>query len=616
MFFFSAFQIQRQKAYENSLDTFSVEQPVWNTLQGRFLRATYYPVTGETVSDFNNRMTDSLLGDHVQPSLLALLIPYALLPRTETLMVILCICVGLGAIPMYRIARRRLGSPWLALLFAGGYLLLPAVETNTGWDIHGANFLPPLLLAAYDAAETGKIKTWWVLALLAMGFREDFPIFVGWAMICMVPRSLQKQAWAMLGAGLVFSLASFFYIIPHFGGGGTPYLVRFFPPDTPMTLAGIGLAILQPSFWREDLLKLIVYNLRLGAPLLFLYFASAPALLAMLPLMLANSFSWFNFTLSPDLYHYSAPIIPWALVGAVEGFDKASAFLKQRLPLINWKVILSFSLITCLLTIQYIFGYTPLSKGFIWPDSAGLDHTLAEMVISIPKEASLSVEPHLAAHLSQYKTVYLFPDVRDAQWILLDVWYGSYPFYLPLDETQKIWNSILADPSWETVAAKDGLVLLKKGHGPPGNLNEAYRITTATKPDFLVRFGGENGVELIGASLVYHSRDQASFCTVWNFITQEVNLNRKIQFLSPQNIISDMPDYRLMLSPDPAASPGEYRFCNRLYISDIANQHAVLISVQTDDASPLPISIVDPGKWPSYLAVKDVKLEINLSGFP
>ncbi len=613
--FFSVFQIQRQKAYENSLDTFSVEQPIWNTLQGRFLRATYYPVTGETVADFNVRKTDSLLGDHVQPSLLVLLIPYALLPKTETLLVLLCICVGVGAIPMYRIARRRLNSPWLALLFAAGYLFLPAVETNTGWDIHGANFLPPLLLAALDAAETGHGKSWWVLTLLAMGFREDFPIFVGWAMVCMAPRVLRKQAWSMIGIGLVFSLASFLYIIPHFGGGGTPYLVRFFPPETPMTLPGIWSAITQPSFWRDDLLKLFVYNLRLGFPLLFLYFASAQSLLAMTPLVLANSFSWFNFTLSPDIFHYSAPIIPWAIVGAVDGFEKVSMFLKQRLPRMNWKMVLSFAILTSLLTIHNISGYTPLSRGFVWPDSIGLDSALQEISKSIPHETPISVEPHLAAHFSQYKTVYLFPDLRDAQWILLDAWYGSYPFYLPLSDTQKIWNTILADPSWETVSAKDGLILLKKGNGPPQNVNDAYQIMKATPAEFVVQFGAENGMDLVGVDLVHHSRDQVSFCTDWNFTKPEQDISPKIQFLSSNNAISDIPDYRLHLSPDPQIQPGTYRYCNRLYTSYMADQRVVLVSIKSGDSSDLPASILDPGKWSPYLTINDNTLKINLSMF-
>ena len=36
----------------------------------------------------------------------------------------------------------------MALMLAWVYLLLPAVQTNAAWDVHGASFLPPLLHGA------------------------------------------------------------------------------------------------------------------------------------------------------------------------------------------------------------------------------------------------------------------------------------------------------------------------------------------------------------------------------------------------------------------------------------------------------------------------------------
>ena len=613
--FFSAFQIQRQNAYENSLDTLSIEQPLWNTLHGSFLRATYYPVTGETVTDFTNRKTGSLLGDHVQFSLLALLIPYALLPRTETLLIIVCVCVGLGAIPLYRIARRRLVSPWLALLFAAGYLCLPAVETNTGWDIHGASFLPPLLLAALDAAETGHHKTWWVITLLAMGFREDFPIFVGWAMIWMAPKHLRKQAAVMFGLGLVFSVISFLVIIPYFGGGGTPYIVRFLPSGTPLTVLGIWSAIRQGNFWWLELVKLAIYNVRLGLPFLFLYFASRPALFAMAPLIFANGLSWYPYNLTPELFHYSAPLISWAFVGAVDGFLRITHYFKQRRPKLNWNCIFGIALTGSLLVSHWVQGYTPLSKGFVWPDLTGREKIAQELINIVPKDAGVSIEPHLAGHFSQFKTVYLFPDVRDAQWIMLDIWYGSYPIYLPPEGTQAIWNAIQNDPSWETAAARDGILLLKKGSGPPQKISQAYRVSTAAQPEFTARFGDDKDVEIVNMSLVHHSKVELTLCTDWELYQPRADTSLKIQFLSRENVVSDAPSDGLSLSTQIFTQPGRYRLCSRRMVASyFAEQRAVIISLQSKLAPHIPVSIIDPGKWAPYLKVLDNTLEIDLSG--
>jgi uncharacterized membrane protein len=613
IFYFSAFQIQRHSAFETSLDTLSVEQPIWNTLHGRFMRATYYPVTGETVTDFNDRNTDSLLGDHVQLSLLSLLIPYMILPKTETLFVVLSICVGLGAIPLYRITKRRLGLPWLALLMAVGYLFLPAVETNTGWDIHGASFLPPLLLAALDAAETGHYKTWWVLTLLAMGFREDLPIFVGWAMIWMAPRHLRKQALAMFGAGLVFSLASFFVIIPYFGGGGTPYIVRFFPLGTPITVQGIWSAISQLYFWQFDLNNLIAYNLRLGLPLLFLYFASAPAMLATAPLMLANSLSWYQQTQYPYLYHYSAPLISWIIVGSVEGFSKIASFLKQIRPALNWNGVIGVALATSILATHWMLGYTPLSRGFIWPESTGRESIANEFINMIPKGATVSAESHLGAHLAQYGGVRFFPDVRDASWLLLDTWYGSYPYYLPPESTQSRWDAIRQDPSWVTVAARDGLVLLEKGSGPPQNISDGYRIANPGQPEFNVQFGDEKRIYLVDISVIHHSKDQVTFCADWNLTGPGAGLYPNLQFLSTDNTLTQAPEYGINLSPEIFTQPGRYRICRRLPSVYFTAQRKVLISLETRDSTETRAFILDPGKWAPYLTIKNNLLEIDLT---
>jgi uncharacterized membrane protein len=615
--FFSAYQIQRQHAYENSLDTLSIEQPLWNTLHGLFMRTSYYPVSGDTVANFTDRKTDTLFGDHVQPSLLVFLLPYAVLPHTETLLVIFCICIGLGAIPLYRITRRHLSSPWLALLFAAGYLLLPAVETNTGWDIHGANLLPPLLLAALDAAETGRLKTWWVLSLLAMGFREDFPLFIGWAMVWMVPRKIRKQALVMFALGLVFSLASFFVIIPHFGGKGTPYIVRFFPAGTPITIQGIWSVLSQGNYWRDSMIKIFIYNVRLGMPLLFLYFGSTSTLVAMAPLILANSMSWYSYYVTPDIFHYSSPLIAWALVGAVDGFNKITHFFTQRRPRLNWNGIFGVALATSVLTSQIMVGYTPLSRDFIWPGLTGREDIAQQLINKIPQDAAVSVEPHLVGHFSHFKTVYLFPDLRDAQWILLDIWYGSYPLYLPAEGTQTLWNNIRQDHSWETVAARDGLILLKKGNGPPQNITEAYQVTNPSEPIFEVSFGGDHGISLVNITIVYHSKFEATLCTDWLLTGPKMDVTPQIQFVSTPHILSEVPGDEFRLSPAIFTGAGKYRLCNRrMGTAYLMKQREVYLSLQSKDATTfMPVSIINPGNWETFMKVQNNVLVIDLAGF-
>jgi uncharacterized membrane protein len=140
--YFSLYQMQRHRALWTFIDLANMEQTIWNTLHGRFMRYTIYPATSELVTDFTDRITESRLGEHVQPILLLLMLPYALVQRPETLLVLMSVGVSLGALPFFRIVQRRLHSDVWALLFAVGYLLLPSVKRPTAGTCT-APVLPP-----------------------------------------------------------------------------------------------------------------------------------------------------------------------------------------------------------------------------------------------------------------------------------------------------------------------------------------------------------------------------------------------------------------------------------------------------------------------------------------
>ena len=270
--YFGYYQIARHNAHWTFLDLAGNEQTIWNTSQGRIFAYTLFPAAGKLVTDFDSRITVNRLGEHVQPILLLLALPYALFPRSETLLISMGLGIGLGAIPFYRIAKRRVHTDGWALLMTLGYLLLPAVETANGWDPHGTSYVIPCILAALDAAESGKPGWWWFWSLLAMGTREDIPFVTGWAMVWVVPKKLRRQAIWMLGIGTIWSLLNFLVIIPHFSQAPTPYL-NFFV-GTPEGASGASLLnqLVEPAFWFSKLQRFTLYNLRLGLPLLFLYF--------------------------------------------------------------------------------------------------------------------------------------------------------------------------------------------------------------------------------------------------------------------------------------------------------------------------------------------------------
>lgn len=600
--YFSLYQIQRHQAFWTDGDLVSLEQPIWNTLHGDFMRTTYYPIAGERVSDFTQRATESALGDHVQPILLALALPYAIIPRAETLLVVVSVGVGLGAIPLFRIARRRLQSAWWALMFAALYLFLPAVQTNNVWDVHGSNLLPPLLLAALDAVQSGRRGRWWVWTLLAMCCREDMPFLVGWAMVWMAPQTHRREALIMAGLGLALSLFYFGWVIPHFGGGGTPYLVRFFPLGTDITPQGILAAMGQRTFWQYTLTNLVAYNLRLAVPLLGLFWLHGSSLLAMAPTLLVNGLSWYPQMQFPGLWHYSASIIPWALVGAVEGLAALEGRLKSWKPDFKWRVVMGEALAVSVAAAHFLGGYTPLGRGFVWPAPTGREQTMTGLLRSIPADAPVSSELQLAAHLAARKTLRFFPDRRGAEWIVMDVWFGQYHY---LSEAEG-WRQVMADAGWQTAAARDGLIVLQRGQGPPRDVEQAFRPRDAL-PALTAQFG--DSIQLRGAAF-FPRQDRFFICTDWLRQGRSSLVPWIEAQLAPTQVVRQPLD-TLRFAPTIFAEPGPIRDCTQ-FVLPRGGTVTLRLMVRTGIDEWAPVRLVNAGAWQGRAQAQEHQLVLRL----
>ena len=67
----------------------------------------------------------SRLAAHVDPILVAFAPLWRLWPSPDLLLIVQAVAVALGALPVFRLARRRLGRDDAALGFALAYLLYP-----------------------------------------------------------------------------------------------------------------------------------------------------------------------------------------------------------------------------------------------------------------------------------------------------------------------------------------------------------------------------------------------------------------------------------------------------------------------------------------------------------
>ena len=606
--YFSVYQIARHYALWTSIDLSNMEQTIWNTLHGRFMHYTVYPATNEVIYDFTDRITESRLGEHVQPILLLLALPYMLIPRPETLLVTMCITVGLGALPFYYIVKRRLHSEKWSLLFAMAYLLLPAIQTASGWDLHGTSLLPTLLLCAFDAAERHNSFWWWVWALLAMGCREDIPFLVGWGMFFMVPKDLRRSAGYMLGLGFILSCLNFFIILPYFGGGHTPYLSFFLPVNSGGNNSSFLDLLTAGTFWKTKIINFLLFNFRLGIPLMGLYYLHWPTMLAIAPTLIINSLSHNPATIIPSYSHYSLPLIPWVLIGTIEGQRIISRQLMRPNSNLAWRAILSSGLFITIFATQLVEGYTPLNKNFVWPQPAPQYADIKILSALIPPNAPATIDMHIATHNAQRQTLRLFPDLRNVEWVFINVWQGGYPYGI----AEGTWERLFSDPTWETVAAHNGLILLKQGQGPPEHIAVAFvPPDNGTPQDIKIQFG-ESSAKLYLHALHIKPLPLGNFyvCTDWENVgaeTLSIKLGLYDQTHSGSKLLNAIHTYPALLQ-----QPGKFRDCTLLTQKSHDSRITITLAAQTEDQQSLPVLLINSGPQPEIFSVDADTLYIQL----
>ena len=143
---------------EGRFDLGNMVQAVWSTTQGRPLEITQ-SATGEQMVR---------LGGHVDPFLVLLSPLWVIWPSPLVLALAQIVAVSLGALPVFWLGRRHLGSDNAAGLLALGYLAYPWTATSAAASIHPVTFAIPLYLFGIWFLDSDRLFPFTVCALLAM----------------------------------------------------------------------------------------------------------------------------------------------------------------------------------------------------------------------------------------------------------------------------------------------------------------------------------------------------------------------------------------------------------------------------------------------------------------
>src|SRR6185312_1236267 len=179
-----------------------------NTAHGHFLQMT----SGDGVQI-------SRLAAHFDPILAAFVPLWWIWPNPEMLLVVQAIAVALGALPVFWLARKHLGSDRAGLGFALVYLLYPATEWLTLNEFHPVALACPLLLFAFWYLDEDRLLPFAVLAAVATTTKEEVGLVVAGLGVWYAIRRRAQAGAVIAGAGLLVSAIAIAVVIPHFNAG-------------------------------------------------------------------------------------------------------------------------------------------------------------------------------------------------------------------------------------------------------------------------------------------------------------------------------------------------------------------------------------------------------------
>jgi uncharacterized membrane protein len=450
---FASLSVLRHRAFNTGrYDLGNMVQTVWNTAHGHFLQMT--SGDGRQISR---------LAAHFDPILAAFAPLWWIWPSPELLLVVQAIVIALGALPVFWLARKHLGSEPAGLGFALVYLLYPATQWLTLNEFHPVALACPFLLFAFWYLDEDRLLPFGIFAVLAMTTKEEIGFVVAGFGLWYALRRRWRPGAAIAGAGVLVSALAIAVVIPHYNAGAeSAFYGRY---DAIGGSAG-GIAktavtkpwrILEEAFRANDL----HYLMHLLLPLALLFVFAPLVLVAALPELTLNVLSATS-TQTSIHFHYTAGAIPGLVVASVLG----AAALARRYPAVP---VATAAVVVALLANWKIgavplWGVVPGGEDYQRADwrVTAHDHVAAEAVALVPSNAVVSSTNVLGAHLSARRRVLSLPKLADATWVVADETRSSYADRsAPLPAAAALVR-LRQNPDWKLVFERDGVLVFHK----------------------------------------------------------------------------------------------------------------------------------------------------------
>jgi uncharacterized membrane protein len=455
---------------------------------------------------------------------------YAVFPHPFTLLFLQSLALGMGAYPLYLIAKSALGHKW-ALVISVMYLTYPCVSFVNLYEFHPVAFSTIFLLFMLYYFERNRFGMYLLFMFLAMSCQENIPLVIAAMGIYSLLRR-RKLRWIfvpILSGAIYFSLCVS-VLMPYFNNNTMNFLGLYshLGGSYGEIILGIiknPIGILKLMFTRHK----IAYLNKLFAPVLYIPLLSPVSLFPLLPLFFQHLLS--NRVQETFIhYHYTAEMIPFIFLGLVYGAKNilSLGWLRERQRMFAGFLFL-FACVCSLHLGPYIrlMREAPL---VLERDYADIQKE--RFLRKVPADAAVVSTFEFLAHLVNRRRLYSFHPAYTGTYT-----FSSKSYYLPEDtefalvdfKDRTFWvdykpdrykNILQAlDPNqWGVCDVEDTIVLFQKGIKSKYKLYDVLASEPSPQHELSGVLGGE--IKLLGYDLKEGENGCLQIVFYWKAISQ------------------------------------------------------------------------------------------------
>ena len=468
--FFSFHTISyHRNLHSNSFDLGLENNLLWNLWDGSAQPFKTSPMFGPTGTHF---------GHHATAIAYVLTPIYALWQEPEMLLLMQTLFMGGAAIPLFLFARRHLSGPTAAAITVC-YLLFPPLHGANLYDFHYLSLGPFFVWWTLFLADSGRIKSAFVMGFLTLAVREDVAASLGVVGLYLLFSGHKPKAGLVMAlAGGGYFVAMKLFIMPLIATKQTfTYMFKDLIPAGDKGFGGVLKTVLgNPVFALDSIVdkKKFVYGLQFLAPLLFLPLRRPVGLFLFLPAFFFTLLSTGYAPLIQTSFQYTAHWTGPLFVGVVlhlAWMERQPA--EPGLGVVSRRAAVgAMCLATVLCSYQFgaIFQQNTARGGFEAYSFGTSDKEIERhdqlyaLLERIPADAKVAAGEKLLPHVSSRPDAYtLRIGLFDAKLILVE----------PAAETgdsKKKLRDVLDKKSFGIIASEGPFYLLEKGAATERNV--------------------------------------------------------------------------------------------------------------------------------------------------